>query len=41
MERYYNDEPFSYGGKYRLFDYFDKGNVNDIISNIYIYIYSF
>ena len=21
MERYYNDEPFSYGGKYRLFDY--------------------
>ena len=37
MERYYNDEPFSYGGKYRLFDYFEKGNVDDIISKSYIY----
>ena len=39
MERYYNDEPFSYGGKYRLFDYFNKGKVNDIISKSDIYIH--
>ena len=43
MKRYYNDEPFSYGGKYRLFDYFNKAKVNDIISksDIYIYMYTF
>ena len=39
MERYYNDEPFSYGGKYRLFEYFDKDKVNDRISKSDIYIH--
>ena len=37
MERYYNDEPFLYGGRYRLFEYFDKGKVNDMISKSDIY----
>ena len=37
MERHYNNEPFSYGGKYRLFDHFDKAKVNDIISKSDIY----
>ena len=37
MERHYNVEPFSYRGKYRLFEYFDKGTVNDIISKSDIY----
>ena len=37
MDKYYDDEPFSYGGKYRLFEYFDKGKVNDMISKNDIY----
>ena len=37
MERYYNDEPFSYGGKYILFDYFNKSKVNDIMSKSDVY----
>ena len=37
MEIYYSYEPFSYGGKYRLFEYFSKGKVNDMISKSDIY----
>ena len=37
MEIYYNDELFSYGGKYRLLYYINKGKVNDIISKSDIY----
>ena len=39
MADYYGDEPYSYGGKYRLFEYFDKGKVNDMISKSDIYIH--
>ena len=37
MEEYYSDELFSYGGKYRFFEYFSKGKVNDIFSKSDIY----
>ena len=38
MDEYYSDKPFSYGGKYRLYEYFSKKKVNDMISKSDIYI---
>ena len=37
MDKYHGDEPYSYGGKYRLYEYFGKRKVNDIISKSDIY----
>ena len=37
MDEYYSDKPFSYGGKYRLYEYFSKKKVNDMISKSDIY----
>ena len=38
MDEYYSDKPYSYGGKYRLYEYFSKKKVNDMISKSDIYI---
>ena len=37
MDEYYSDKPFSCGGKYRLYEYFSKKRVNDMISKSDIY----
>ena len=37
MEHYYSDQPFSFGGKYRLYQYFDKKKANDLLAKSDIY----
>ena len=37
MDKYYGDEPYSYGGKYRLYDNFSKKKVENELSKSDIY----
>ena len=37
LDSYHSDEPYSYGGKYRLYNYFDKKEIDETLSKSDIY----